>query len=133
MNKVSKLPKKSRKTETLQQKIDAAQKRKSKLRAETMLEPVTVSPVNDMTVGYTVAGMILRALVVFIGLLGLSLFLYDAVKVVILNSASAENITVTTGFVVLWSLAVTMVTMALSLHKISRILAPFAVIGGIAA
>ena len=133
MNKVSKLPKKSRKTETLQQKIDAAQKRKAKLRAETMLDPVTVSPVDDMTTGYTVAGMLLRTLVMFIGLLGLSLFLYDAVKVVILNGASAENITVTTGFVVLWCLAVTLVTMALSLHKISRILAPFAVLGGIAA
>ena len=133
MNKVSKLPKKSRKTETLQQKIDAAQKQKAKLRAETVLEPVTISPVDDMTPGYTAAGMILRTLVLFIGVLGLSLFLFDALKIVILSSAKAENITVTTGFIVLWSLAVTLVVMALSLHKISRILSPFVVIGGIAA
>lgn len=124
---------KKQKMQTLQQKIDAAQKKKSKMRAEAVLAPITVSPAGNMTTAYTIAGMIFRMLVLFIGVFGLNLFFCDAVKIVILNGAKADNIVLTTGFVLLWSLIVTVVTMALSLHKISRALSPIVVIGGAAA
>ena len=122
-----------KKNVTLQDKIDAAQKKQAKVRAETVLDPVTVNPAASMTTPYTVVGMLLRALVLFLGIFGLNLFLCDALKIVILNGAKAEDIVLKTSFLVLWSVIVTVVVMALSLHKISRILSPFVVIGGIAA
>ena len=122
-----------KKNATLQEKIDAAQKKQAKARAETVLEPVTVNPAASMTTPYTVIGMILRALTLFLGIFGLNLFLCDAVKIVILNGAKAEDIILPASFIALWSALVTVVVMALSLHKITRILAPFIVIGGIAA
>ena len=121
------------KTQTLQQKIDAAQKKKAKLRAQAELAPITVSPAENMTTVYTAVGMVLRALVLFIGVLGLNLFFLDAVKIVILNRADADNIVLSAGFVVLWSLIITLITMALSLHKISRALSPVVILGGAAA
>lgn len=124
---------KKQKTLSLQQKIDAAQKKKAKMRAEAELAPITVSPAANMTTAYTVVGFILRTLVMFIGVFGMNLFFADAVKIVILNGAKADNIVLETGFLVLWSVIVTVITMALSLHKISRALSPVVVIGGAAA
>ena len=122
-----------KKNVSLQDKIDAAQKKQAKARAEKVLDPVTVSPVASMNTPYTVVGMLLRALTLFLGVFGLNLFLCDALKIVILNGAKAEDIVLPVSFLALWSALVTVVVMALSLHKISRILAPFAVAGGIAA
>lgn len=135
MNKLLKNPGKGRKrkSSSLEQKIDAAQKKKAKLRAASTLPPVTVSPSREMTTAYTVVGMIFRAIVLFMGVCGMMLFFGDAAKLVILNDARAENIVVDTSFVVLWSALITIVMMALSLHKISRIVSPLVLIGGIAA
>lgn len=135
MNKIAKnqVKGKKRKSESLEQKIDAAQKRKAKLRASSTLPPVTVSPSREMTTAYTIVGMIFRAIVLFMGVCGLMLFLGDAAKLVILNDARADTIVVDTSFVVLWSAVITIVMMVLSLHKISRIVSPLVLIGGIAA
>jgi len=135
MNKVikGKFTGKKQKSLSLQQKIDAAQKKKAKMRAEAELAPITVSPAANMTTAYTIAGFILRTLVMFIGVFGMNLFFCDAVKIVILNGAKADNIVLETGFLVLWSAIVTLITMGLSLHKISRALSPVVVIGGAAA
>ena len=54
-----------KKGESLQQKIDYAQIKKAKMRAEATLEPVTISPAANMTKSYTIAGIILRSLVLF--------------------------------------------------------------------
>ena len=69
MDKVSKKPSflpgglfGKRKSDTLQDKIDAAQKRQARARAEATLEPVTVSPAPSMTKAYTTVGMVFRAL-----------------------------------------------------------------------
>lgn len=135
MNKVSKIKinSKKQKTVTLQQKIDAAQRRKAKMRAETRLAPITVSPARNMNAVYTSVGMLFRMLVLFLGVFGLNLFFCDALKIVILNNADSDNIVLTAGFVALWSLFITVVTMALSLHKLSRALSPIVIIGGAAA
>jgi transglutaminase-like putative cysteine protease len=122
-----------RKAETLQEKIDAAQRKQAQARAEATLEPVTVSPAAGMTKPYTALGLALRTLTLFMGVFGLNLFLCDALKIVILNDAKAEDITLSAGFIALWSAIVTLFVMAVSLHKISRILAPFLAVGGIAA
>ena len=82
---------KKQKALSLRQKIDAAQKKKAKLRAEASPAPITVSPAADMTTAYTVAGFILRALVLFIGVFGMNLFFADAVELVILTGAQAEK------------------------------------------
>jgi hypothetical protein len=60
----------TKKNVTLQDKIDAAQKKQAKVRAETVLDPVTVNPAASMTTPYTVVGMLLRALVLFLGIFG---------------------------------------------------------------
>lgn len=135
MNKAikGKFGSKKQKTQTLQQKIDAAQKKKVRMRAEAELAPITVSPVAGMTTAYTIVGVLCRTLVLLIGVFGLNLFFCDAVKIVILNGAKADNIVLSTGFVFLWSLIVTLVTMVLSLHKISRVLSPIVIFGGAAA
>ena len=138
MNKVSKkdspgLFSRRKKDASLQDKIDEAQKKNAKLRAETTLEPVTISPADSMTRAYTIVGMLLRTLTLFIGVYGLNLFLCDAVKIVILNGAKADDIVLSASFIALWSAIVTLVVMALSLTKITRILSPFIVLGGIAA
>jgi len=135
MNKLAKTPGKGkkRKSGSLEQKIDAAQKRKAKLRASATLPPMTVSPSREMTTPYTIVGMVFRALVLFMGVCGMMLFFGDAAKLVILNDAKADSIVVDTSFVVLMSALITLVMMALSLHKISRILSPFVLAGGIAA
>ena len=111
---------KKQKTLSLQQKIDAAQKKKAKMRAEAELAPITVSPAANMTTAYTVVGFILRTLVMFIGVFGMNLFFADAVKIVILNGAKADNIVLETGFLVLWSVLVTVITMALLARAESR-------------
>ncbi len=137
MNKFLKNPgkgkAKKRKSSSLEQKIDAAQKKKAKLRAASTLPPVTVSPSREMTTAYTAVGLVFRALVLFMGVCGLMLFFGDAAKLVILNDARAESIVVDTSFVILWSAVITIVMMGLSLHKISRILSPLVLAGGIAA
>ena len=135
MNKLAKNPGKGkkRKSNSLEQKIDAAQKRKAKLRASATLPPMTVSPSREMTTPYTIVGMVFRALVLFMGVCGMMLFFGDAAKLVILNDAKADSIVVGTSFVVLMSALITLVMMALSLHKISRILSPLVLAGGIAA
>ncbi len=135
MNKLAKTPGKGRKRKSgsLEQKIDAAQKRKAKLRASATLPPMTVSPSREMTTAYTVVGMVFRALVLFMGVCGMMLFFGDAAKLVILNDARADSIVVDTSFVVLMSALITLVMMALSLHKIARILSPLVLAGGIAA
>ncbi len=135
MNKFLKTPGKGkkRKSGSLEQKIDAAQKRKAKLRASATLPPMTVSPSREMTTAYTVVGMVFRALVLFMGVCGMMLFFGDAAKLVILNDARADSIVVDTSFVVLLSALITLVMMALSLHKIARILSPLVLVGGIAA
>ena len=135
MNKLAKTPGKGkkRKSGSLEQKIDAAQKRKAKLHASATLPPMTVSPSREMTTPYTIVGMVFRALVLFMGVCGMMLFFGDAAKLVILNDAKADSIVVDTSFVVLMSALITLVMMALSLHKISRILSPFVLAGGIAA
>lgn len=135
MNKASKIKfgGKKHKDATLQQKIDVAQKRRAKQRAETELAPITISPANEMTTIYSVVGMLLRALVLFIGIFGLNIFFCDALQIVILNGTKSDNIVLSTGFVALWSLLVTVVAVALSLHKISRALSPIVVVGGVAA
>ncbi|MGN1410578.1 MAG: transglutaminase family protein [Eubacteriales bacterium] len=115
--------------ETLQQKIDTAEKKRSRIRVENMPEAVTVSPASGMTAVYTAIGFFLRALTLFVGVFGLNLFLFDAIQLIILNGARAENITVSTSFVLLWSIAVTVYTMLLSLHRISRTLSPFITVG----
>ena len=51
-----------RKGETLQEKIDAAQKKQARARAESTLAPVTVSPAASMTKAYTAVGMLFRTL-----------------------------------------------------------------------
>lgn len=136
MNKTAKNQQKSngkkRKTETLEQKIEAAQKSKAKQRAAHSLAPETISPATEMNAPYTVVGMLFRALVIFMGVCGLVLFLGDASKIVILSNARPEGIVVAKSFVILWSAAITLLMMALSLHKISRIASPFVLIGGIA-
>lgn len=121
------------KTMTLQQKIDTAQKRKAKARAEAVLEPVTVSPVADMNPAYTAIGLVLRAIVLFIGIFGLNLFFCDAAKIVILNGAAADNITVSVSFLLVWSIVMTLLSMLLSLHKILRAVSPVIVLGAGAA
>ncbi len=135
MNKLAKTPRKGkkRKTDSLQQKIDAAQKRKAKLRATSTLPPQTVSPSREMTTAYTVVGMVFRALVLFMGVCGLMLFFGDAAEYLILSNARADHIVVDTSFVVLWSAVITLIMMAFSLHKIAWILSPFVLVGGIAA
>ena len=122
-----------RKGETLQEKIDAAQKKQARARAESTLAPVTVSPAASMTKAYTAVGMLFRTLTLFMGVFGLNLFLCDAAKIVILNGAKAEDITLSAGFIALWSAIVTVFVMAVSLHKISRALSPVLALGGIAA
>ncbi len=124
---------KRKKTESLQDKILAAQKKNAKLRAETTLPPETVSPAAAMKPAYAVIGILLRTLTIFMGIFGLNLFLCDALKFVILNGAKADTIVVSASFIALWSAIVTVVVMAFSLHKISRIAAPFVIVGGIAA
>ena len=135
MNKIMKNPGKGkkRKSGSLEQKIDAAQKKKAKLRASSTLPPVTVSPSREMTTAYTIVGLVFRALVLFMGVCGLMLFFGDAAKLVILNDARADSIVVDTSFVVLWSALITILMMALSLHKAARIASPFVLVGGIAA
>ena len=140
MDKVSKKPSflpgglfGKRKSDTLQDKIDAAQKRQARARAEATLEPVTVSPAPSMTKAYTAVGLVFRTLTLFMGVFGLNLFLCDAAKIVILNGAKAEDITLSPWFIALWSAVVTLFVMAVSLHKISRALSPVLAVGGIAA
>ncbi len=120
-----------KKGESLQQKIDAAQIKKAKMRAEATLEPVTISPAANMTKSYTMAGIILRSLVLFLGVFGLNLFFFDAVRLVIPSGSDPVNITVSVVFVLLVSLAVTAACMILSLHRIARLFTPAAVIGGL--
>lgn len=124
---------KKRKSDSLEQKIDAAQRKKAKLRASSALPPMTVSPSREMTTAYTAVGLVLRALVLFIGVCGMMLFFGDAAKLVILNGARADTIVVDTSFVVLWSAAITVLMTALSLHRISRALSPAVLLGGAAA
>ncbi|MGN1346831.1 MAG: transglutaminase domain-containing protein [Eubacteriales bacterium] len=124
---------KKRKTESLQQKIDAAQKKKARLRASSTLPPVTVSPAGEMTAAYTAVGMLFRAVVLFMGICGLTLFFSDAAKLVLLNNARADSIVVDASFVALWSAVIAVVMMALSLHRYARIASPFVLAGGIAA
>ncbi len=135
MNKIAKNQGKGRKrkTESLQQKIDAAQKRKAKLRAASTLPTVTVSPAGEMSTAYTIVGLILRTLILFIGVCGLILFFGDAAKIVILSNARADTIVVEPSFVALWSAVIAVVMMALSLHRAVRIASPFLLAGGIAA
>ena len=135
MNKLLKNPGKGkkRKSSSLEQKIDAAQKKKAKLRAASTLPPVTVSPSREMTTAYTIVGLVFRALVLFMGVCGMMLFFGDAAKLVILSNARADTIVVDTSFVILWSAVITIIMMALSLHKISRIVSPLVLAGGIAA
>lgn len=126
---LTKKGKKKSAAETLQQKIDTAEKKRSRIRLENMPEAVTVSPAAGMNGAYTVIGFFLRALTLFVGVVGLNLFFFDAIKLVILNGAKAENITVSASFVLIWSAAVTVYAMLLSLHRISRSLSPFITVG----
>ena len=129
--KLKRNPKKS--AETLGQKIEGAEKKRNKLRAAALREAVTVSPAEGLSAPYTAVGLVLRALTLFIGILGLNLFLFDALKVVILNSARADNITIQVSSVVLWSAICAAYVMLLSLTKVTRILAPIITAGGAAA
>ncbi|MBQ2279105.1 MAG: hypothetical protein II333_11090, partial [Clostridia bacterium] len=113
MNKFLKNPGKGkarkRKSSSLEQKIDAAQKKKAKLRASATLPPVTVSPSREMTTAYTAVGLVFRALVLFMGVCGMMLFFGDAAKLVILSDARADSIVMDTSFVILWSALITVV------------------------
>ena len=129
--KLKRNPKKS--AETLGQKIEGAEKKRNKLRAAALREAVTVSPAEGLNAPYTAVGLVLRALTLFIGILGLNLFLFDALKVVILNSARADNITIQVSSVVLWSAICAAYVMLLSLTKVTRILSPIITAGGAAA
>lgn len=129
--KLKRNPKKS--AETLGQKIEGAEKKRNKLRAAALREAVTVSPAEGLNAPYTAVGLVLRALTLFIGILGLNLFLFDALKVVILNSARADNITIQVSSVVLWSAICAAYVMLLSLTKVTRILSPIITLGGAAA
>lgn len=129
--KLKRNPKKS--AETLGQKIEGAEKKRNKLRAAALREAVTVSPAEGLNAPYTAVGLVLRALTLFIGILGLNLFLFDALKVVILNSARADNITIQVSSVVLWSAICAAYVMLLSLTKATRILSPIITAGGAAA
>lgn len=136
MSKVSKnkeINVRKKKSESLQQKIDAAQAKKAKMLAESTLDPVTVSPASNMTTTYTIAGIILRAVVIFLGVFGLNLFLFDAIRIVIPSGTDAGNIVISVVYVLLVSFFVTIVCALMSLHRFVRPFTPIVVIGGLAA
>ncbi len=119
-------------SETISQKIDNAEKKRNKARAAALRDAVTVSPAEGLNAPYTAVGLVLRSLTLFMGILGLNLFLFDAIKLVILNSAKSDNITIDVGSVVLWSVLCTLYVMLLSLTKITRILSPVITLAGAA-
>ncbi len=120
-------------TESLKQRIDAAEKKRIKTRADSIPEAKVVSPVEAMTTPYTIVGLVLRLAVVFMTVVGLNLFLFDALNIVILRRASSENITVSAGFIIGIAAVVSVYVMLLSLTKPSRILSPFVTVGAVAA
>ena len=119
-------------SETISQKIDNAEKKRYKARTAALRDAVTISPAEGLNAPYTAVGLVLRTLTLFMGILGLNLFLFDAIKLVILNSAKSDNITVSVSSVVLWCALCTIYVMLLSLTKITRILSPVITLGGAA-
>lgn len=120
---------KGRKNESLEQKIDAAQRKKARLRASSTLPPMTVSPAKEMTAAYTLVGLLLRALVLFMGVCGMFLFFGDATRLVILSDARATGIVLDVSFVVLVSALITVLMMAMSLHRVVWGLSPLILCG----
>lgn len=131
MNKISE--RKNKKTEkTLSQKLDEAEKKQRKLRMSRKGEEHTISPYEEMTAPYTVIGFILRAFTMFVGVLGLNLFLFDAVRIVMLGGGRAENITVEFNYIVVVCVICTLAIMLLSLTRLTYALTPFAAVGAAA-
>ncbi len=120
-------------TESLNQRIAAAEKKRMKSRADSLPEAQVVSPVEAMTTPYTVVGLVLRLAVVFLTVLGLNLFLFDALNIVLLRRASVSGVTVSAGFITVIALVVSVYVMLMSLTKPSRILSPFVTAGLLAA
>ena len=123
MNTIKKEGTKRRKADSWQQRIEQAKKAKNKLRMSQTLEPVTVSPVEGMTTGYTVVGWIFRALVMFLGICGLMLFFCDAAALVNLSKSKADGLVLNAGFIVVWSAVVTAFYSLAGLTKPTRIAA----------
>lgn len=133
MNTIKKEGTKRRKADSWQQRIEQAKKAKNKLRMSQTLEPVTVSPVEGMTTGYTVVGWIFRALVMFLGICGLMLFFCDAAALVNLSKSKADGLVLNAGFIVVWSAVVAAFYSLAGLTKPTRIAAPFVAVGAFAA
>ncbi|MBE6541460.1 MAG: transglutaminase domain-containing protein [Ruminococcaceae bacterium] len=134
MNRISdkKLKGRKKKNESLQQRIVEAQTKKAKMRTETTLEAVTVSPAENMSTGNTVFGLVLRTLVIFLGVFGLNLFLFDAIRLVNAGETGFSNITVETSFVAVLSLLITVLCVLFSLQKHLYFFTPIAAVGGLA-
>lgn len=115
---------------TLSQKLEEAEKKRVKSRAMSLKEAVTVSPVEQMNTAYSLIGFVLRVLVVFVGVVGLNLFLFDALHMVPLGDTRIKGITVALSSVVIYSAVTVLCMMLLSLTKVTRVLSTFVVLGG---
>lgn len=131
MNKASQLKKRlmgKRSAPSIRQRIDAAEKKRDRARASLLPEAIIVSPASEMTAAYAVIGYILRSLCAFVGVLGLNLFLFDALKLVILTKRSSGSMTdssiLPVAFVVAVSAAVTLLCALLALNRVTFALTP---------
>ena len=139
MNKASQLKNRltgKKSAPSIMQRIDAAEKKRDRARASLLPDAIVVSPAGEMTAAYAVIGYILRSLCAFVGVLGLNLFLLDALKIVILAKRSSgsmpDSSVVPLSLVVIVSAAVTLLCALLALNRVTFALTPLiaALVGG---